>query len=81
MILAQFKDKGFNPKIAIIYIILTLITGISTGMGLVVGFTTYLTIGLTVSGLPLIAMLLYSPLRLRQLKAQYRRQESEHLFN
>ena len=80
MILAQFKDKGFNPKIAIIYIILTLITGISTGISLVFGLTTYLTISLTVSSLPLIAMLLYSPLRLRQLKIQYRRQESEHLI-
>ena len=80
IMLAQFKEKGFTPKIAIIYIILTLITGIFTGSGLVVGFSSYLTIGFAVSSLPLIGILLYPPLRLKHLKAQYRRQESENLI-
>ena len=80
LILDIFQEKGFSQRRAIFYIIFTFLTGILTGICLVMGFSLYLTIGLTASSLPLIAMLLYSPLRLSQLKAQYRRQESKNLI-
>ena len=80
LILDIFQEKGFSQRRAICYIIFTFLTGILTGAVLVMGFSPYLTIGLIASSLPLIAMLLYSPYRLRQLKAQYRRQESDNLI-
>ena len=80
-ILDTFKKKGFSKRRSIGYIILTFLTGILTGICLVMGFSIYLSIGLAASSLPLIAMLLYSPLRLSQLKAQYHSQESEHLID
>ena len=80
LILDIFQEKGFSQRRAIFYIIFTFLTGILTGICLVMGFSIYLSIGLAASSLPLIAMLLYSPLRLSQLKAQYRRQESKNLI-
>ena len=54
--------------------------GIITGIGAVIGFNSYLLTGLTASALPLAGMLIYPPLKLRRLKAQYRRQESQNLI-
>ena len=81
IMLEQFINQGFKQKRAMIYITLTLMTGILTGVGLIAGFHQYLIMGLTASTLPLIGMLLYPPLKLRQLKLQYRRQESNNLID
>lgn len=46
----------------------------------VIDFPPYLLKGLGVSALPLAGMLISPQLKLRQLKAQQRRQESQHLI-
>lgn len=72
------ERRGFNFGTIALYIILTIATGILTGVGAVVGFNSYLLAGLIASALPLAGMLIYPPLKLRSLKAQYRRLESEY---
>ena len=69
-----FFNKGFNNITTFIYFVSIISTSILTGISAEIGFNPYLITGLLASGLPLTGMLLYPPLRLRQLKAQYRRQ-------
>lgn len=76
----NFYNKVLNDRTIAIYVILSIATGILTGVGSVIGFNSYLLTGLIASALPLTGMLIYTQFKLRQLKAQYRRQESQNLI-
>lgn len=76
----NFYKRGFNNNAVALYLLLTTATGILTGVSAVIGFNPYLLTGLGVSALPLSVMLIYPPLKLQRLKAQYRRQESQNLI-
>jgi hypothetical protein len=54
--------------------------GISTGIGAVIGFNPYLLSASTLSAVSLGGLCIYPPLKLQQLKAQYRKQESQKLI-
>ena len=73
-------NRGFNYWMIALYLILTMTTGMLTGLGTAIGFNIYLLLALTASALPLAVILIYPPLKLRKLKAEYRRQESQNLI-
>lgn len=62
------------------YILLTSCVGISTGLGFVSGFNTYLLTASVLSAVSLTGLSIYPPLRLQYLKSQYRQQESRKLI-
>ncbi len=62
------------------YILVSAFFGISTGLGAVIGFNPYLLSASVLSTVSLGGLFIYPPLRLQQLKAQYRRQESQNLI-
>ena len=96
MILASTSDKKFffsslgktlsryflqSKKNTIhLYLFFIFIIGILIGIVAVIGFHPYVFIPLVASALPLSIMLIYPPLKLMQLKAEYRRQESKNLI-
>jgi hypothetical protein len=49
--------------------------GISVGMGIIIGFNSFILLALTGTGLPTLFMLLYPPLKRRKLIAKYRQSE------
>jgi serine/threonine protein kinase len=76
MTITQFKSK----LIINLYILLTSCVGISTGLGFVSGFNTYLLTASVLSAVSLTGLSIYPPLRLNYLKSQYRQQESQKLI-
>jgi hypothetical protein len=55
--------------------------GILTGVGAAFGFNLLVLTGLGVTGIPLGVGLINPPLKLRKLKAEYRRRESQNLID
>jgi serine/threonine protein kinase len=76
-----FYEKPLKNRVrATSYILLTSCVGISTGLGFVSGFNTYLLTASVVSAVSLTGLSIYPPLRLTSLKSQYRQQESQKLI-
>jgi hypothetical protein len=76
-----FSERQFKNRWTVAsYILLTSCFGISTGLGLVTGFTTYLLAASVLSAVSLTGLLIYPPLKLKQLKSQYHQQESQKLI-
>jgi len=62
------------------YIWVCTILGVSAGLSFVSGFNTYLLTASVLSAVSLTGLSIYPPLRLKQLKSQYRQQESQKLI-
>ncbi|WP_315791464.1 serine/threonine-protein kinase [Fischerella sp. JS2] len=77
----EFSEYSDTPKYTqdvstAVLFLLTLALGTSIGIGSLVGFLDpYILSALAMTGLPLVTMLLYPPLRRRQLIAKYRQSE------
>ena len=80
IITKYFYSKGFSQKTFVSYILFSTLTSILIGISATTELHPYLITGLIASAVPLTGILLYPPLRLRQLKAKYRRQESKKLI-
>lgn len=63
-----------------LYVWVCAILGISTGIGVFIGFKTYLLTASVLSAVLLTGLSIYPPLRLKYLKSQYRQQESQKLI-
>jgi serine/threonine protein kinase len=71
-----FINQGFKAIFIILLLVVTLVFGVTLGIGLTVGLLNYLVLlSLFASGLPLVAMLMYSPIKRAQLIAKYRQGE------
>lgn len=77
----DFYNRGFKKRAIALYVILMIITGSLIGLGTAIGFNFYLLAGFIASSVPLAAISIYPALKLAQLKAQYRRQESQNLID
>ncbi|MDB9434403.1 serine/threonine protein kinase [Microcystis aeruginosa] len=76
-----FYEKPLKNRVrATSYILLTSCVSISTGLGFVSGFNTYLLTASVLSAVSLTGLSIYPPLRLQYLKSQYRQQESRKLI-
>lgn len=77
----QFYKKGVKEKWKrVMFTLFTSVLGISTGIGSFIGFNSYLLSASILSSVSLGGLCLDPPLRLQQLKAQYRKQESQKLI-
>lgn len=77
----NFYDRGFKDREIKFYVLTTTAVGILTGLGIAFGFSPLVLTGLGVAGIPLGVGLIMPPLKLRKLKAEYRRQESQNLID
>ncbi|GCA71867.1 serine/threonine-protein kinase D [Microcystis aeruginosa NIES-2519] len=76
-----FHKRPFKNRWTVAsYILLTSCVSISTGLGFVSGFNTYLLTASVLSAVSLTGLSIYPPLRLQYLKSQYRQQESRKLI-
>jgi serine/threonine protein kinase len=76
-----FHKRPFKNRWTVAsYILLTSVLGVSTGLGFVSGFNTYLLTASVLSAVSLTGLSIYPPLRLNYLKSQYRQQESQKLI-
>ncbi len=77
----NFYDRGFKNTAITFYILTTTVTSILIGVGAAFGFSPLVLTGLGVSSIPLAWRLIMPPLKLRKLKVEYRRQESQNLID
>ncbi len=69
--LTVLVKNSFTTKLTVFILGL----GISVGMGIIIGFNSFILLALTGTGLPTLFMLLYPPLKRRKLIAKYRQSE------
>lgn len=81
LLFKEFQKKEFSGKIYLIYILTMWITSILTSVFLVIDFNAYLFTALVGFSSLLMIILLYPPIKLLQLKNQYRQNESKKLID